>query len=107
MVLGREQLSLRRKIKNLKYDLQWQRSIFAFETKSQNGSRSIVKIYYITNNPQEVQTAYGRCAKTAADTLCALKQQIFKNISLSANRVVKNVKDLTGDVKERRLKKEA
>jgi hypothetical protein len=33
-----------------------------------------------------------------AHILCPVKQKIFKNTSLSANTVVENVDDLTGDI---------
>jgi hypothetical protein len=90
------------KLKNLKCDLQRQQNIFTVGTKTNEAavqaSFIISQIIAKKSKPFTDGEYMKECVMKAAEILCPKKQQLFKNISLSAKTVAKCVNDLAGDI---------
>jgi hypothetical protein len=89
------------KLKNLKCDMQLQQNIFTVTTKTNEAAVQASFIISQTIAKKSKPFTDGEyikeCIMKAAEILCPKKQQLFKNISLSANTVAERVNDLAGD----------
>jgi hypothetical protein len=89
------------KLKNLKCDLQRQQNMFTVTTKTNEAavqaSFIISQIIAKKSKPFTDGEYMKECIMKAAEVLCLEKQQLFKNISLSAHTVAERVNDLAGD----------
>lgn len=82
------------KLKKVKCDLQRQQNMFAVMTQTNEVAVEQVLLY---NSHYEIKPFMGcECVKEVY-VLCSKKQQLFKNISPSANKMVADVNGLTGD----------
>jgi hypothetical protein len=90
------------KLKNLKCDLQWQQNISTIATKTNEATvqASFIISQIIAKKSQPFMDGeyVKECIMKATEILCPEKQQLFKNISLSANMVAQRVNDLAGDI---------
>jgi phosphopantetheinyl transferase (holo-ACP synthase) len=90
------------KLKNLKCDLQRQQNMFTVATKTTEAALQtsfIISQIVAKKSIPFMDGEYAKeCIMKAAEILCPEKQQLFKNISLSANTVAERVNDLAGDI---------